>query len=72
MSPGQVPRIILFSASAAEHQRGQSATLTWAVENATAVSINNGPVGRGELEGQSVSPATTTTYTLTATNASVR
>ena len=40
------------------------------MENATSVSINNG-VGTVALTGtQSVSPATTTTYTLTATNAS--
>jgi hypothetical protein len=68
VSPGQVPRIILFSGAPQNINAGQSATLTWAVENATSVSINNGP-GVVALSGsQSVSPASTTTYTLTATN----
>ena len=69
VTPGQVPRIIIFSGAPQTINAGQSATLTWAVENAQSVSINNG-VGTVALTGtQSVSPATTTTYTLTATNA---
>ena len=50
---------------------GQSSQLCWQVTNATSISIT----GRRQQSGrpttaQSVSPATTTTYTLTATNAS--
>ena len=48
---------------------GQTTTLVWSVENGTTISINNG-VGTVAATGSiSVSPATTTTYTLTATNA---
>ncbi len=66
---GQLPRIIQFSSSPATISSGQSSTLLWVVENATAVSINNG-VGNGlALTGtQGVSPSATTSYTITATN----
>jgi len=51
---------------------GDSATLSWEVTEATAVTIDldNGPdIGLVDLSGFiSVSPTTTTTYTLTATN----
>jgi len=68
VTPGQVPQIILFSAIPATINAGQSATLQWSVQNAQSISINNG-VGTVSFTGsQSVSPATTTTYTLTATN----
>ncbi len=70
VTAGQLPRIIQFSASPQNITAGQSATLVWAVENATTVSINNGVGNSLSLGGtQSVSPAATTTYTLTATNA---
>jgi hypothetical protein len=68
VTPGQMPRIIQFSAVPAQINSGQSSTLNWVVDNATTVSINNG-VGTVALTGtQSVSPAATTQYTLTATN----
>jgi hypothetical protein len=68
VTPGQVPRIIQFSANPASITAGQSSTLLWAVENATTVSISS--IGNVSLTGtQSVSPAANTTYTLTATNA---
>ena len=51
---------------------GGSATLTWATAGATSVSINNGVKSLTGVSGASgsitVSPTTTTTYTLTATN----
>ncbi|HEY1757138.1 MAG TPA: OmpA family protein [Bryobacteraceae bacterium] len=69
VTPGQLPRIIQFSATPPNIMSGQSSTLNWVVDNATAVSINNG-VGTVALTGtQSVSPTATTAYTLTATNA---
>lgn len=44
---------------------GQSATLTWAVENATSVSISG--IGTVQASGsRSVNPSSTTTYRLTA------
>jgi len=68
VTPGQVPRIIRFSATPPTIHSGQSSTLAWVVENATTVSINNG-VGSVLMDGsQSVSPTATTAYTLTATN----
>ena len=66
---GQLPRIIQFSSSPQNISAGQNSTLLWVVENATSVTINNG-IGSVSLGGtQAVSPAATTTYTLTATNA---
>jgi hypothetical protein len=68
VAPGQMPRIVRFSATPPTIHSGQSTTLTWVVDNATSVSINNG-VGTVNMDGsQSVSPTSTTTYTLTATN----
>ena len=61
------PVIVLFSATPAAIQPGQSSTLTWSVQNSTSVSINQG-VGNVAASGStSVSPTATTTYTLTAT-----
>jgi PKD repeat protein len=58
-----------FSASPQTINSGQSATLTWSTSGATAVSINQG-IGTVTTSGtRTVSPAATTTYTLTATNA---
>ncbi len=69
VTTGSVPQIIQFSASPMTIAAGSSSTLLWNVQNATSVSISGG-VGNVSLAGtQSVSPTTTTTYTLTATNA---
>jgi len=66
-SPAQL-RILQFSANPATIQPGQSSTLTWVVENATAVTITPGPGSVDAHSGSvSVTPATTTTYTLAAT-----
>jgi hypothetical protein len=65
---GQLPRIIRFAANPRTITAGQSSTLGWVVDNATSVEIST--LGKVALTGtQSVSPAATTTYTLTATNA---
>ncbi len=56
-----------FTASPTSIATGQSSTLSWTTTNATSVSIDNG-VGAQPLNGSlAVSPAATTTYTLTAT-----
>lgn len=69
VSLGQVPRIINFSAVPATINAGDKSTLVWDVENATSVTITPG-LGSVSLNGsQVVTPAATTTYTLTATNA---
>lgn len=67
VTAGQLPRILRFSASPSTINSGQTSTLQWAVDNADTVSITS--IGTTPLSGtQNVSPTTTTTYTLTATN----
>ena len=63
------PSIQSFTATPPAIQGGQSSTLAWSVTGATTLSITPGV---GTVTGTSVpvSPASTTTYTLTATNAS--
>src|SRR5215469_3853328 len=58
-----------LSASPATITAGQSSTLSWTTSNATSAQIDNG-VGSVNLPNGStmVSPAKTTTYTLTASN----
>jgi hypothetical protein len=64
-----LPVISSFSATPAIINLGDSASLSWNVSNATSVSINH-DVGTAGTSGSTVvSPPTTTTYTLTATNA---
>ena len=62
-----VPDIISFAATPSTIVAGESTTLAWSVSGATSLSINQGV---GIVTGTSVvvSPATTTTYKLTATN----
>ncbi len=63
-----LPRIVSFAANPATIDFGQSSTLQWVVENATSVSITT--IGTVGLTGShSVSPASTATYTITASNA---
>jgi hypothetical protein len=67
MAQGTAPRIISFTANPTTITAGQSSTLSWNVENATAVEIS----GIGEVAAQgtrSVSPTANTTYRLTARN----
>ena len=62
-------RITAFGAEPRSVQRGQSATLTWSVANATDSTIDNG-IGTVAANGtRQVFPTNTTTYTLTATSA---
>jgi peptidoglycan-associated lipoprotein len=64
--PPPAARITNFSVEPSSIQRGQSATLTWAVANATDIAIDNG-VGAVQANGtRQVFPTNTTTYTLTA------
>ncbi|MEO8594966.1 MAG: OmpA family protein [Candidatus Solibacter sp.] len=59
-------QIVRFDATPSQIQPGQQSTLTWIVQGATSVSINNG-VGNVAATGSTgVSPTQTTTYTLTA------
>ncbi len=65
---GGLPRIITFTGNPLQIISGQKSTLSWTVENATKVNITT--LGDVQLTGTGdVTPATTTTYTLVATNA---
>jgi len=60
--------IVRFDATPNQITSGQSSTLTWIVQGATSVSINNGVGNNLALTGSAtVSPTANTTYTLTAT-----
>jgi hypothetical protein len=67
-SVSQLPLILAFTATPASLASAGDATLTWQVENATSLSINQ---GIGEITGTSVVTAVsaTTIFTLTAGNA---
>jgi hypothetical protein len=68
VTTGSQPQIIQFSSAPMTIVAGTSSTLIWNVQNATTVNISPG-IGNVPLSGsQSVSPTTTTTYVLTATN----
>jgi outer membrane protein OmpA-like peptidoglycan-associated protein len=59
--------IVRFDATPPNISAGQSSTLTWIVQGATSVSINNGVGNNLASTGSAqVSPSATTTYTLTA------
>ena len=63
-------QVVRFDASPSQITAGQQSTLTWLVQGASSVSINNG-IGTVAATGSTtVSPTATTTYTLTATGPS--
>jgi hypothetical protein len=65
VTQGEAPRVVGFTANPTTISAGQASTLTWNVENADTVEISG--IGPVQAQGsQSVTPATTTTYTLTA------
>src|SRR6185295_2595137 len=67
--PPAAARINSFTGEPSSIQRGQSATLSWSVANATDISISGG-IGAVQANGtRQVSPTNTTTYTLTARGA---
>jgi len=63
------PVINYFTATPETISAGQSVTLSWDVSDATTVIIQPSLGGVGPSGSQQLSPATSTTYTLTATNA---
>jgi peptidoglycan/xylan/chitin deacetylase (PgdA/CDA1 family) len=65
--PPAKPVIGSFTATPASIAAGSSAVLSWTVTGASSTSIDQG-VGTVTGSSKSVSPAQTTTYTLTATN----
>jgi hypothetical protein len=64
-----LPVINSFVASPSSISLGGSAGLSWNVSNATSVSINQGVGTVGSTGSTVVSPLSTTTFTLTASNA---
>lgn len=63
------PGINSFTADPQRIERGQQSTLRWNVSNATNISINNGVGTVGATGSRQVAPATSMTYTLTASGA---
>jgi hypothetical protein len=70
VAPASIPQVVVFTASPQTISAGQTSQLCWQVNGATTINISNG-VGTNVPANscQTVSPQTTTTYTLTATNA---
>ena len=69
VSTGQIPQVVVFTANPQTISPGTSTKLCWQVNNATSISIQ--PTVGSNLNANdcaSVSPTTTTTYTLTAIN----
>lgn len=64
------PVISSFNASPASIMAGESSNLQWAVTGATSVSIDYGVGNVANSGTKTISPTSTTTYTLTATNSS--
>jgi uncharacterized cupredoxin-like copper-binding protein len=73
VAPGTVPQIVTFVANPPTIDAGSSTRLCWQVNGATNISISPG-VGTNlnANDCATVSPTTTTVYTLTATNATGR
>ena len=61
---------VTIAATPASISAGQAATLSWSSTNATLVSIDQGIGTVGATGSRTVTPAATTTYTVTASNAS--
>src|SRR5579884_2711530 len=64
----QPPSILSFTASPAAVAAGQKATLSWSVNGATDIAIDNGVGDVTGAASAAVQPGQTTTYTLTASN----
>jgi hypothetical protein len=70
VTPASVPQVVAYTVSPQTINAGQNAQLCWQVTGATSITISNG-IGSNLQANQcvTVSPQTTTTYVLTATNA---
>jgi peptidoglycan hydrolase CwlO-like protein len=66
------PTVHSFASARTKVDKGQSATLTWHVSNASEILIEPGVGSVSALGSTNVKPTKTTTYTLTATNDSGR
>jgi hypothetical protein len=63
---GPKAQILSFTASASAIQAGQAVTLEWTVINADRITLDPGIGSVAARDGRTVTPARTTTYTLTA------
>ena len=63
------PTVKSFNVNPPSITQGQTATLQWDVSGAESVSINQGIGATSSVGTKSVAPSTSTTYTLSATNA---
>jgi hypothetical protein len=68
-TPSGLPVVNYFTANPSSIYAGNSSTLSWNVSNATYVNIDHGVGNVGSSGSTSVWPATSTAFTLTATNA---
>ena len=68
VSGGAPPEIVSFSVDPTSVIQGSAAQLSWEVNNATSVSIDQGIGSVASQSSTSVTPSATTTYTLTASN----
>jgi outer membrane murein-binding lipoprotein Lpp len=64
----KLPIVHSFASARSRVDKGQSATLTWHVSNASEIRIEPGIGSVSALGSTNVKPAEDTTYTLTATN----
>jgi hypothetical protein len=64
---GVLPTIESFDASPSTIRRGESATLAWSTSSATSVTIAPGNITGSARGSATVTPTSTTTYTLSAT-----
>ncbi len=67
--PAGLPVVNYFTANPPVISAGSTTTLSWSVSNATSVTIDQGVGAVGLVGTAPVSPAATTNYTLTASNA---
>jgi len=65
---GKEPKVSKFEVSPSSISVGGAAILAWEVENASSISIDPGIPAAPSTGAEKVSPATTTTYILTAGN----
>ena len=64
----KAPVVLTFTVSPASIGQGEAAVLSWEVQNASSVSIDPGISAAASIGAEKVSPVSTTTYVLTASN----
>ena len=65
---GLKPTILSFTASPAAVTWGQTSILSWQVNGATSITLDNGIGDMSSSQGLRIAPRQTTTYSLTASN----